>query len=207
MTIAGVYQRMHIVLREDHQLLSSWAAGDEEAGNQLIERCFDPVYRFFRNKTRDADVEDLVQQTFLACLEAHARYESRSSLVTFLLAIARNQLFNYYRSHRREQITSRISSLVDLKTSPTGAVAKLEDMQLLIEALLRVPLDAQVILELAYVEELAGGEIAEVLGIAVGAVHTRLHRARQSLRESLSSLAPDRVALAERLRELRTEDA
>lgn len=201
--------QMNMVLREDYQLLGSWAAGDGEAGNQLIERHFDPVYRFFRYKARDADVEDLVQQTFLACLEAHTRYESRSSLVTYLLAIARNQLFNYYRSQRREPMSDRRSSLGDLRTSPTGAIAKLEDTSLLLAALQQVPLDTQIILELAYIEELAGDEIAAVLGIAVGAVHTRLHRARQSLRESLRALAPDRVALAERLQEcgLRTHGA
>jgi RNA polymerase sigma-70 factor (ECF subfamily) len=187
--------------------LASWAAGNGEAGNQLIERYFDPVYRFFRTKTRDADVEDLVQQTFLACLEAHARYQARSSLITFLFAIARNQLFNYYRSHRREPLSDCMSSQVDVRTSPSGALAKLEDARLLVEALLRIPMDAQVILELAHVEGLPASEIAEVLGIAVGAVHTRLHRARQSLRDSVRALAPDRVAVAERLRELLIEGA
>jgi RNA polymerase sigma-70 factor (ECF subfamily) len=191
----------------DLELLAIWAGGDGEAGNQLIERHFAVVYRFFRNKVLDADIEDLAQQTFLACLEGRARFGARSSLVTFLLGIARNQLFNYYRRRRRESVGGPVSSLLDLATSPTGAVARLEDARLLIEALLQVPLDVQVILELAYVEGMAGNEIAEVLGIAAGAVHTRLHRARESLRESLRTLAPDRIALAERVGELLTQEA
>ena len=189
----------------DSTLLAAWAAGDGEAGNQFIERHFGLVCRFFRNKVADPDVEDLVQQTFLGCLEAHGRYDGRASVTTFLLAIARNQLFSYYRERRRspnaEQRTVR-----DNATSPTGAVARLEDQRLLLEALRLVPLDAQVLLELAYHEGLPSAEIAGVLGVSASTLHTRLHRARESLRERVRELAPDRVALVERAGDLLKRD-
>jgi RNA polymerase sigma factor (sigma-70 family) len=182
----------------DVELLSAWAAGDAEAGNQLIERHFGLVHRFFRNKVVEADIEDLVQQTFLGCLEAHTRYDGRASVTTFVLAIARNQLFNYYRERRRSPVAERSGSVRDDATSPTGVVARLEDERLLLEALRQISLDAQVVLELTYAEGLASDEVAQVLGVSEGTLHTRLHRARESLRECVRVLAPDRVALVER---------
>ena len=182
----------------DLELLAAWGAGDVDCGNLLIERHFDLVYRFFRNKAVESDIEDLVQQTFLACLEARTRYAERASLKTFLLAIARNQLLKYYRGRHREPLISHESSLRDNGISPTGALAKAEDQRLLLRALRHVPLDAQVVLELTYAEGMAVPEVAEVLGLEPGAVHTRLSRARDRLRESLRELAPDHVLLAER---------
>ncbi|HKU41561.1 MAG TPA: sigma-70 family RNA polymerase sigma factor [Polyangiales bacterium] len=181
--------------------MAAWAGGDGEAGNQLIERHIALVCRFFRNKVALADVEDLVQQTFLGCLEAHTRYDGRASMTTFILAIARNQLFNYYRERRRSPLAER-TSIRDEATSPTGALARLEDERLLLEALRQVPLDAQVLLELTYGEGMAGNEAAEVLGVSPSTLHTRLHRARENLRERVRELAPDRVALVEHAREL-----
>lgn len=189
-------------VRSDLDLLAAWAAGDRDAGNRLIGRHFDLVYRFFRNKVREEDIEDLVQQTFLCSLEARTRFDARASLTTFLLAIARNQLFNYYRRRRRDALTERVSSLQDQATSQTGAIAKVEDERLLLEALRHVPVDAQIVLELAYSEGLPATQIAVVLGVAPNAVRTRLHRARENLREILRVMAPDRLVLADHARDM-----
>ena len=177
----------------DEQLLSAWADGDNAAGTALVDRHFERVSQFFRNKV-GAEIEDLVQQTFLACVEARSRYEHRSSFVTFLLGIARNQLFNFYKSRRREPVDVTISSVRDLGTSPSGALARRDDERLLADALQRVSLDAQTILELAYWDGLDGPEIAEVLVVPLNTAYTRLRRARESLRAQLRALAPDHPA-------------
>jgi len=197
---------MDTVAPTDSMLLDAWATGDGDAGNQFIERHFGLVYRFFSNKVGHADIEDLVQQTFLACLEARQRCESQAKFRTFLLGIARNHLFSYYRNRHREPSGIMPTSVRDERTSPTGAIAKLEDQRLLQEALRLLPLDAQVVLELAYCEGMRGAEIAGVLGVAANAVHVRLHRARESLRETLRELAPDRVAIAEHAQRLLARD-
>jgi RNA polymerase sigma factor (sigma-70 family) len=176
----------------DDQLLSSWAQGDRRAGAQLVERHFIRVRRFFHNKV-GADLEDLVQQTFLGCVEAHSRYERRSSFPTFLLGIARNQLFNYYKSRRREAVDVTVSSVRDLGTSPTGALAKRDDERLLANALQQISMEAQVILELAYWDDFDGAGIAAVLDVPLNTAYTRLRRARESLRARLQELAPDHV--------------
>jgi len=181
-------------LATDGELLAQWSAGSRAAGNELIERHFDVVHRFFRNKV-GSDIEDLMQQTFLACVEARARYQGQASFKTFLLAIARNQLFTHYSKRRREVLDFTLTSVHDLGTSPTGVLARREDEHLLSEALRRVPLDAQVVLELAYWEGLDGAEIAQVLEVPLNTAYSRLRRAKITLLDRLRDLAPDRVDL------------
>jgi RNA polymerase sigma factor (sigma-70 family) len=176
----------------DVELLSEWASGSRAAGDELIERHFALVHRFFRNKV-GSEVEDLVQQTFLACIEARARYQGDASFKTFLLAIARNTLFKHYSKQRRTALDFELTSVRDLNTSPTGIVARREDERLLAEALRRVPLEAQVVLELAYWEGCDGAEIARVLDVPLNTAYSRLRRAKIALHERLVELAPDRA--------------
>ena len=53
----------------DEELLRAWSDGDRDAGERLFERHFESVVRFFRNKAA-GDHEDLIQQTFLGCVES-----------------------------------------------------------------------------------------------------------------------------------------
>jgi RNA polymerase sigma factor (sigma-70 family) len=178
----------------DVDLLEQWSAGSREAGNQLIERHFDVVYRFFRNKV-GTEIDDLVQQTFLGCLEARARYQGQATFKTFLLAIAHKQLYRHYDKQRRQTIDVAVASLHDLGTSPSGVVARREDHRLLVDALRRVPLEAQLVLELAFWEGLDGNEIAHVLEVPLNTAYTRLRRAKNALRVRLEQLCPDRAAV------------
>ena len=177
----------------DADLLAEWAAGSRAAGDELIERYFAVVHRFFNNKV-GAELEDLVQQTFLACIEARARYRGDASFKTFLLAIARNQLYVHYRRQRRSALDFELTSIHDFGTSPSAVVARREDERLVAQALRRVPLEAQVLLELAFWEGCDGPEIARVLEVPINTVYSRLRRAKLALREHLQALAPDRVA-------------
>lgn len=185
----------------DGELLAQWSAGSRAAGNELIERHFDTVHRFFRNKV-GSDLEDLMQQTFLACVEARVRYQGQASFKTFLLAIARNQLFTHYSKRRREVLDFTLTSVHDLGTSPTGVLARREDEYLLSEALRRVPLDAQVVLELAYWESMDGAQIAQVLEVPLNTAYSRLRRAKLALLDRLRELAPDRCDLDQMVAEV-----
>src|ERR1044071_7833713 len=97
----------------DRELLHRWGEGCRKAGDALIDRHFAAVYRFFRNKV-GAELEDLVQQTFLACVEARARFREESSFKTFLLAIARYQLYARYGQRRRESMDCTFTSMRDM---------------------------------------------------------------------------------------------
>src|SRR5262245_57608941 len=70
-------------MQTDAELLESWQAGDRLAGKQLFERYFRVINRFFRSKVGD-DAQDLVQKTFLGCLESVERYRGDTTFRSWL---------------------------------------------------------------------------------------------------------------------------
>jgi RNA polymerase sigma-70 factor (ECF subfamily) len=182
---------------DEAELLAAWRAGDRDKGKQLFERHFDALYRFFGTKVDASEVADLVQKTFLACVEASESFDRRSSVRTYFLAIARHQLFHHYRSRRRRpSIDFHVSSIEDLAPSPSSVAARNEGRALVREALRRVPLELQIALELRYVEELTGPELALALDVPEGTVRSRLRRGLEALRAELDRLAAPGGGLA-----------
>src|SRR4051794_26389001 len=95
-------------INTDAELLADWSLGSSAAGEELIERHFMAVRRFFLNKA-GCEVEDLVQETFLACVEARTRFKGQASFKTFLLAIARNQLLKHMSRQRNRSLDFEIT--------------------------------------------------------------------------------------------------
>lgn len=173
----------------DGELLVAWRQGDAAAGNELLQRYFRPLLRFFRHKV-PSGAEDLIQHTMLACVERRDDIQDHASFRGYLFAIARAKLFDRQRRQHRQPdlVDPSEASLLDLGTSPSSQVARGERRAKLAMALASIPLDHQIALELAYWEHLSGPEIAAVLGIPANTVRSRLARARQQLREQLQAL-------------------
>jgi RNA polymerase sigma factor (sigma-70 family) len=178
------------VVPSDLELLERWRGGDAAAGEDLFERHFDAVVRFFRNKTDEA-AEDLVQQTFLGCMRGQQRFRGDASFRTYLFVVAHNVLKNHYRRRGRAEaeVDFSVSSVFDLAPSPSLIVARRQEHQRLLEGLRRIPLELQVALELHYWEGLSATEIGIVLELPAGTVKTRLRRAKQLVRERMDALA------------------
>ncbi len=173
--------------RTDEELLEAWAGGEIPAGAQLFDRHFGALSRFFRNKAGDA-ADDLIQHTLLACLEARARFEGKSSFRTFLFAIARNVLYSHYRGRSAEPPDFSVSSIAEIAPSATSILAAAGRQRSLLEALRSVPLQFQVVLELSFWERLTAAEIGEVVGAPEGTVRTRLRRAKELVAKELRRL-------------------
>lgn len=167
-------------------MLDRWCAGDRDAGNQLFKRHFDGIYRFFANKT-DGDAEELVQETFLACVRSREQVRKATSFRTYLFAIARHTLYRYWRRRavRGEALDFDEISIASLSTSARSRIARHEDQARLLVALRELPLDHQLLLELHYWEELERDQLAEVFDVEPATTRSRLFRARQALRELL----------------------
>lgn len=182
---------------DDAALLSAWGAGDGEAGGRLFTRHYRSVYRFFSNKLSGlAAVEDLVQQTFVACVEARARFRGDASFRTFVLAIARNLLLKHLRERRKEPaVDADAVSLADCGLGASTVVGMRREQQLLLTALRRIPIDSQVVFEMTYWEQMPAREIAAVLGETEAAIRGRLRKAKLELRGAIEALArtPDEV--------------
>lgn len=177
----------------DFELLAAWRQGDKTAGNSLFQRHFKAMRRFFRNKVGPDEVEDLIQRTFLACVESRDRFRGDSSFRTYLYVVARNELYRHIRKRSRDEVQAgldfTVSSLFDLGLSPSKVVAKQEEHGLVLEALRRIPVDQQILLELYYWEQVPGPELARVLEVAPATVRTRLFRARDALRKQMEKLS------------------
>lgn len=169
-------------------LLTRWRDGDRHAGSALIDRYDGLLLRFFQTKAGD-EAEDLVQRTFLRCVERKDAIVDLHSFRAYLLATARSVLVDHYRKAGRHagRFDPLQTSVADLDPSPSAHAAVQQERQQLVAALRQLPLDLQVALELFYWEGMAGAELAAALDIPEGTLRTRLRRARQLLRERMPS--------------------
>jgi len=180
-------------MRSDVELLESWRAGDNVAGEELVQRHWSSISRFFRAKIGD-DGADLISQTFLACVEGRDRIEGEN-VRAYLFAVARRRLADHFRrAHRLPAVDLSECSLMDMRTGPATELARRQQGELLQRALALIPLDDQIALELLYFEELPTADIALVLEIGENTVRSRLARARDKLRKALAELAPEAEA-------------
>ncbi len=172
----------------DLELLERWRQGDAQAAEALFERHFEALYRFFRNKAGTA-ADDLVQRTLLAAYEGSERFRGESSFRTFLFAIARNQLLVHLAKLRGvERIEPQRDSVADTAPSPSSVVHRRREHAMVLQALRRLPVDHQILLELFYWEQHSGAELASILAVPEGTVRTRLRRARQLLADEFASM-------------------
>lgn len=176
-------------MTSDAELLSLWNGGDTRSGDTLLARHFGSIRRFFANKVDAQTVEELVQRTFTGCIEGATRFRGDASFRAYLFGIARKTLYKHLRTHIRDaeyvDHDVGVSSVRALGQSPTSVVAEQERGVYLLEALQRLPLAQQTLLELHYWEHLGPAAIAEVLEIETGNVRVRLHRARRRLLEEM----------------------
>jgi RNA polymerase sigma factor (sigma-70 family) len=179
---------------DDAARLQAWREGDRAAGAALFERYHGSLARFFHNKVSEAAQEDLIHETFLACLTSAARFRGESRFRTFLFGIAHNVLADHLRrlGRRMARLGSRsdldIAAAVSLEPSPAAAAAAHEEQRLVLEALRRIPAIHQITLELHYWEGLSAAEVGAVLGLPLGTVKTRLRDGRAHLEARLLEL-------------------
>ena len=161
--------------RTDRDLLERWRSGEQAAGSKLFERHFPALMRFFRNKI-DRGIEDLIQDTMLACVRGRDRLRDDGSFRAYLFATARFVLYEHVRKRNRGEAIDG-------------------EQQILLQALRKLPIELQMTLELYYWEGLSGPELADALGVPLGTVRKRIRRGSELLKElvELLSSSPELV--------------
>ncbi len=180
----------------DDELLARWSAGDRGAGGELFDRYFCGLTRFFRNKVGEG-MDDLIGQTMLQLVESRQAFRGSGSFRSFVFGVAYNVLRSHHRRIYRHDamIDFGVTSLHDLGAGPEVVAAEVAEQQLVLQALRRLPMEHQVLLELFYFEELTAGDIAVVLEAPEGTIRTRIRRARMLLEQAIASASHDRSLL------------
>jgi RNA polymerase sigma-70 factor (ECF subfamily) len=169
------------------QLIRDARGGKEEALLRLFDEHHLPLFRFAWRLTGSvADADDIVQDCFLGLLKPDCGFDpKRASLRTYLFGAVRNQWLK--RLRRREEPVA--PERADHRTPETEA-ARAEVAGAVANAIGQLPDSQREILLLAHYEQLPLAEIAEIMQLEIGAVKSRLQRARAALRETLAAYGP-----------------
>lgn len=147
------------------------------------------VTRLMGPHTSEADIDDLVQQVFIAADRALPKFRGDSKITTWLYGIASRVVLHNLRGRRRyRQMIERFEAAqwgAPEAASVDDAVATRESLRLVWGALLRVAPKRRVVFVLYEVEGMTAPEVAQVLGISEDAVRTRLRRARREVMKLL----------------------
>jgi len=161
--------------------------GDPAAFRELVEATSARLYRLARHLMRDADeAEDVVQETYIRAWQRRGDLRDPQAVVPWLSRIARNAARDRLRWWRRRPERARVE--IEPPAAESPADAQLVDAQRGAEV--RRALDVlsekhRVILLLREVEDMSYEQIAELLGLPLGTVESRLHRARAALASKL----------------------
>ena len=195
----GVTARLAFLTSEEENLLVCARAGDAGAFGSLVMPHRDAIFRLMHRILRNReDAEDAVQTAFLDALRHLDGFQGRSRFSSWLTRIALNAAFMRLRTNRRrtetslDEIVDRKSAarflVVEARPNPEQECSANEVRVLLGKALDRLgPIHAE-ILRMHHVQNLSAKEAARILGVPVGTVKARLHRARSRLTRHVRSM-------------------
>jgi RNA polymerase sigma-70 factor (ECF subfamily) len=173
--------------KTDYALLERVAAGDHLAMRALFARHREPVFRFILRLTRDeALAEDALSDTFLDVWRFAGRFEARSTVSTWLLAIARNKALSAMGGRTAVALSDEIAlSLPDPGADPETALASKDAGLNLRRCLAHLSPKHTGVIDLVYYHGKTVAEAAEVLGLSEATVKTRMFYARRKLAQLL----------------------
>ena len=192
----------------EETLLKAFHSDDPSTAlSVLFERYADSIYRLALGLLREPlAAEDVVQETFLSAITHRHQFEGRSKLSTWLYRIAYNASRDKLRKKTEEFLPEEEAvdddyqnipmpkSMIEWNWSPEEMLTNNEAKNEVKKAIQSLPQSLKAVFLLRDIEELSTEETAEALGLSIGAVKVRLHRARLALREQLSTYFEERVS-------------
>lgn len=180
---SGRFRAIEGGLDEDASLLRDAAAGDEEAVRALYRRHVDRVHRCVARilGPGDSDVEDVVQQAFLAALDGAKSFDGRSRVSTWLVGIATRRALDAARSRWRRRRWAALGERVGRGRPATAPDERLEALSVAEAALAALTVDQRMVFVLHAVEGYTFKEIQEMTGTGISTLHARLKAARSRI--------------------------
>ncbi|QMV85925.1 sigma-70 family RNA polymerase sigma factor [Corynebacterium hindlerae] len=164
----------------------------------LLDQLYGGALRLTRNPS---DAEDLVQETYMKAFKSFDSFKEGTNLKAWLYRIMTNTYINSYRKAQRQPAQLPTDDITDyqlystsshqstgLDSAEVEALKGLPDSEIT-DALNALSDDYRMVVYYADIEGLPYKEIADILGIPIGTVMSRLHRGRKQLREALKEVA------------------
>ena len=169
----------------DVMLIARIAGGDRLAMQTLFARHRTPVYRWLLRLVGNETVaEDLLSDVFLDVWRQAGRFQARSAVSTWLLAIARFKALSARRSRKDTELDETIEATVaDSADNPEVVLQKKNRDQFVRTALTTLSPEHREIIDLVYYHDKSVDECAQILGVPSGTVKTRMFYARKKLAE------------------------
>ncbi|MBN8919710.1 MAG: sigma-70 family RNA polymerase sigma factor [Rhizobiales bacterium] len=178
----------------DEVLIGRIAGGDRLAMQVLFARHHVRVYRFVLRLVNDPTLaEDLISEVFLDVWRQAGRFEARSAVSTWLLAIARFKALSALRKRPDEVLDEETAAgIEDNSDTPEVALQKKDKGDILRQSLKSLSAEHREVIDLVYYHEKSVEEVAEIVGIPEATVKTRMFYARKRLSELLKAAGVDR---------------
>ena len=175
-------------------LVERLAAGDKAAMRAIFNAHHLRVFRFVVRLIGREDVaEDVVTEVFLDLWRQAAQFEQRSSLSTWLLAIARNKAYSALRRRQDEQLDEGFAAAIpDHDDTPDIHAQKVNKAAILRQCLDTLSPEHRAVMDLVYYHEEPIEAVSRILGIPENTVKTRMFHARKRLSELCKAAGLDR---------------
>lgn len=178
----------------DEVLIGRIAKGDRLAMQVLFARHHVRVYRFVLRLVGNPTVaEDLISDVFLDVWRQADKFEGRSAVSTWMLAIARFKALSALRKKPDEELDEETAETIeDTSDNPEVTLEKKDKSVVLRQCLEKLSPEHKEIIDLVYYHEKSVEEVAEIVGIPENTVKTRMFYARKKLAELLQAAGVER---------------
>lgn len=174
----------------ERELIQGLRTGDESSFNQIFDLYHSRLYRFLLRLSGNQDLTlDLLQETWIRLIRSAKQLREDTSLLAWLITVARNLYISHYRSRVQEYqklTTRKFNSQADANSSsPLEETIAGETFEELEAALMDLPVHYREVIVLISVEGMSPSEIGTICRLKPAAVRQRLHRARKELHHIL----------------------
>ncbi len=175
---------------DDRALIDRIAGGDKRAMRAFYERHSGSLQKFVALRLADPfEAADIVQEAMLEVWRGAGRFEGRSSVKSWLYNIARNKAVDRIRQKSRTPLGEPDAEVPDEAPDPLAVTEALEEAARLKACMAELRAEHRAVLHLAFFQDLAYAEIAEIENCPVGTVKTRIHHAKRLLMHCLAKLS------------------
>jgi len=164
----------------DFDLIQKYQRGEEQAYSNLFLKYYPLVYKIFSMKgIPQAEAEDLTAEIFIKLIEALKIYRFEQPFQHYLRRVVRNRLFDFYRAKKIEWLPLELELSLNMK-SPAGEEFDLQDI--IDHCLQQIKSLIRRTIILSWLEGYKRKQIAELLQLPIGTVHSNLERGKQDFR-------------------------